>query len=47
MRLAFTRQRDGLPLDRPVPCIRIEGEKVFLDDERIEVACECMMKVAR
>jgi hypothetical protein len=43
-KLSYTREfSDGTPTSRPVPCIRIDGEKLFLDeDSGISVAQDCI-----
>lgn len=46
-KLSYTREfSDGTPTDRPVPCIRVEGQKLFLDeDSGIRVAHDCLVFV--
>ena len=45
-RLAFTRKRNGLT-SHPLPCIFFDGERMHLDDERVEIATACIARALR
>lgn len=44
IKLSYTRAfPDGTPTDRPVPCVRIDGEKFMLtEDAGVAVAADCI-----
>lgn len=43
IKLSYTRELDSLPTKRPVPVLKVDGEKIRLDDDRIEVAEDCLL----
>ncbi len=43
-KLSWTREVDGIPTDKAVPCLKGSGEKTMLDHPGIEIASDCLIK---